>query len=64
MKNEEYKIGDQHAVVRNGRIVLVCDEEEACAFGAWLRHLEQMRQRDDATAVAIGLGIEGVGGDA
>jgi uncharacterized membrane protein YhfC len=44
--------------------VLVCDEKEACAFTAWLRHMEQMRQRDDATAVATGLGIEGIGGDA
>ncbi len=64
MRDDEYKVDGQRAVVRGGRIVLVCDEKEACAFTAWLRHMEQMRQRDDATAVATGLGIEGIGGDA
>jgi len=44
--------------------VLLCDEQEARAFKAWLRQREQLRQRDLASAVAKDLGVEGIGGDA
>jgi hypothetical protein len=64
MNDGTYKVDGKHAVVRDGRLVLLCDEDEARAFEAWLRQREHLRQRDDATAIATGLGIEGVGGDA
>ena len=59
-----YEVDGKHAVVRDGRLVLLCDEQEARAFEAWLRQREQLRQRDLASAVAKDLGVEGIGGDA
>jgi len=64
MTDGTYKADGKHAVVRDGRLVLLCDEQEARAFKAWLRQREQLRQRDLASAVAKDLGVEGIGGDA
>ena len=64
MTDGTYKVDGKHAIVRDGRLVLLCDEDEARAFEAWLRHREQLRQRDIASAVAKDLGVEGIGGDA
>ena len=64
MTDGTYKVDGKHAVVRDGRLVLLCDEQEARAFEAWLRQREQLRQRDIASAVAKDLGVHGVGGDA
>ena len=46
MTDGTYKVDGKHAVVRDGRLVLLCDEQEARAFEAWLRHREQLRQRE------------------
>ena len=73
----KYTVDGKPATVRDGRLVLTLDEEEAAAFRAWhvetvqrmfTSEAERRRQeaRDDAFAIAEGavVAVRGVGGDA